>query len=261
MRRFRWVVVCLLVSFPLRSGASSAPDPQGASEEVEAPDTGWGRVTLPGGTWLVALRLGFRDPRSSDDDSHLAAQMDLGVGLSDRVELRPFWLAVRLGSPRTAEVLLQAGSRGFGRTQGHLLLVPTLGAQAILPVERGQRLVLGAQASTFATKADDFASFVGKWTGTVIGGGSFQVGDRLLFTVGAAVGQDWGRDFYLPRSSTESRATFVEFGSVVAHGGSPLPLISYRVADWVAIDGSASLRLDEGLPSLLQTLGGFSFWF
>lgn len=260
MRWFVGLAVCLLVFAPFESSAASAPESEEASEEAEPSASGWGRVTVPGGSWFVALRLGRQDP-ADRDGSHLATQMDFGVGLSDRVELRPFWLSMRLGSPQTAEVLLEAGSKGVGAIGSDLVLVPVLGVQGILPVGSGQRLILGGQASTFATAAEPLAFFAGKWTGIVAGGWSLQIGDRLLFTPGLAVGADWGRSSPLYHRSARSRSTFVELGSVIPRGGSPLPLLSLRLADWVAIDGSASVRLDRDLPRLTQALGGFSLWF
>jgi hypothetical protein len=202
-----------------------------------------------------------RERRGGEFDGH----GDLAVGLTDRITIRPLnlGLAVRIGDPSQAELLLSTlaswGAR-WGGDDDRFFWAPTWDVQGILPLGGRHRLVAGVAVTTPISTPGDFAFDEGKLFGRAYAGWTTTIGERLFVSLGAAGGEEsaqmaasmWDR-------SWSSR--FLEVGAVVAHGGAPLPTISYRILDSFSLDGVVSVRFDEELDPFVRALGGFGFWF
>lgn len=243
------------------SWAAAEPGPVVPAEPAPPP-AGWERMDLEGGG-LIMVRAGSRGP--SQDGGEFDGQFDLAVGITNRITIRPLNLgiAVRIGDPSQGEVLLStlaAWGAQWGGNDDRFLWAPMWDAQGILPLGGRHRLVVGLAAMTPVSTPGDFASDEGKLFGRAYAGWTTTIGERLFVSLGAAGGEEsaWSANSAWDRSWS---SRFLEVGAVVAHGGAPLPTISYQIFDSFSLDGVVSVRFDEELDPFVRALGGFGFWF
>ena len=242
----------------LARAATGALASKGAAPEASS---------LPGGDWALQFAMGrvITGARyTGSADAELGGFFDARVGLTDRLQLSLLALELdwRLGTPGDTELVLLAGTSGWGLRGGGLEIFPTFGAHARLWAGPRSSFVLGAIAMSVVSRSNAPQSF-DEWRGEAQAGWMLRVGDRVTLSIGAAVAQPWNDP--LPRLGGDGgrwtpRGVELEFGSVLSLGSARIPIAAVELFDGVFVDGFATVRIDPRTGGVEETFDGGATW-
>jgi len=242
---------------PLESGALAS---KGAAPAAEP-------SSLPGGDWALQVATGRMisgERYTGSAEAELGGFWDARVGLTDRLQLSLAMLQLdwRLGSPDGTEVLMLAGTNGWGLVDGGLVIFPTFGAHVRLWAGPRGSVVIGASAMSVFSHSDSPQAF-DEWRGEAQAGWMLRVGDRVTLSIGAVVDQPWTD----PRRSQGGgggrwtpRGAEVELGSVLRLGAARVPIAAVELFDGVFVDGYAAVRIDPRTGGMEESFLGGVTW-